>query len=234
MTEKIGYLQKNKKQDSNPEKIIVKVLENQTSLKNLFKSCDWIKNISFRRSFTNKIIDIKYMMFSCSFLKEIYFDLNNYNIGNLQNMSFLFSSCKSLKKAILANFNSFNLINIRGMFSECICLEKVDFINFNTKNVSNMREMFYECSKLKYVSFSNFDTKNVTDMSYMFFNCKALKHLDISNFNIQNLDIQKNIFFGCCNELKNNIKEQKINFKKEAYGYENQLIPDFDILKKNI
>ena len=68
----------------------------------------------------------------------------------------------------------------------------------------------------------------------MFFNCKELKHLDISNFNIKNLDNQKNIFFGCCDELKNNIREQKINFKKEAYGYDNQVIPNLDILKSNI
>ena len=66
-------------------------------------------------------------------------------IKKIENMSYMFSCCKSL-------------------------LSLPDISNWNTTNVTNMSHMFFECNSLLSLSdISNWNTINVTNMSHMFY-----------------------------------------------------------------
>ena len=77
--------------------------------------------------------------------------------------------------------------------------------------------MFNGCSLLEKLSISNFNTNNVTNMCFMFNGCKSLKEINVSNFNINNVTDMQYMFSECSEELKEKIKYQIKNIKKEAF-----------------
>ena len=76
------------------------------SFENLFRYCDSIESISFKKFHRN----------------------------NITNMSGMFSHCSSLKKLDLSNFKTNNVIDMKSMFSYCSSLKQLDLSNFNTDN----------------------------------------------------------------------------------------------------
>ena len=56
----------------------------------------------------------------------------------------------------------------------------------------------------------------------MFKGCSTLKELNLSNLNIDNVNNMYYMFFRCSNKLVNNIREQNIGIRDEAFA-----IPDF-------
>ena len=67
----------------------------------------------------------------------------------MENTSYMYCKCSSLKSIDLSSFNTSNVKDIRGMFFGCSSLESIDLSSFNTSNVNNMDLMFYNCSSLK-------------------------------------------------------------------------------------
>ena len=124
-------------------------------------------------------------------------------MGNLNNMSFLFNNCLSLKEINFSSFRTDDVNNMKSLFQSCQKLENLDLSYFNTKKVTNMAKMFSDCSKLKQIKgIENFNTTKVTNMKEMFRSCKELEYLDLSNFNISNVIDKESIFFGCNKLIK--------------------------------
>ena len=73
------------------------------SFKSLFRCCEYIKSINFKKFYRNNITDMSCMFDLCSSLKEL--DLSNFNTNNVTNMEYMFNRCTSLKKVNLSNFN---------------------------------------------------------------------------------------------------------------------------------
>ena len=69
--------------------------------------------------------------------------------GNLNNMSYIFNNCSSLKQIQFLSFDTESVTNMKQMFQECIELEYIDLNKFNTSNVTNMAGMFNKCIKIK-------------------------------------------------------------------------------------
>ena len=160
------------------------------SFEALFRYCECIESINFKKFYRNNII-------------------------NMRNM---FSSCHSLKGLNLSNFNTNNVTNMTDMFYGCSSLEELNLSNFNTNNVTNMSGMFSACTSLKELNISNFNTNNVTDMSCMFDGCLSLKELNLSNFNTNNVTDMFGMFTRCTEEFKLKIKAQYQNIKEEAFN----------------
>ena len=131
------------------------------SFYDLFKQCECIESINFKKFYRDNIIDMSYMFYKCSSLKELY--IINFNTNNVTNMSAMFWGCSSLKELILTNFNTNNVTNIRYMFYRCSSLKGLNLTIFNTNNVTDMSCMFSWCSSLKELNLINFD-----NMSWMF------------------------------------------------------------------
>ena len=159
------------------------------SLSQLFKNCEIIESIYFKKFYRNNITDMSCMFEGCSVLKKL--DLKNFNTQNVTNMSLMFFGCSALKELNLNNFDTNNVRDIRYMFRGCSSLEKLYLNNFNTNNVGDMSFMFRNCSSLKELNLDNFNTDKVNNMSYM--------------------------LCGCSDELKLKIKNKYKQFKKEAF-----------------
>ena len=110
-------------------------------------------------------------------------------LGAHTTMSYMFSSCSSLKS--VPAFNTAAVTNMSYMFYGCSSLQSVPA--FNTAAVTDMSSMFNNCSSLQ--SVPAFNTAAVTTMSYMFYNCYSLK--SVPAFNTAAVTTMSNMFYGC-------------------------------------
>ena len=131
-------------------------------------------------------------------LNIIYFVIEE----KLNDMSFMFNNCKSLKKIEFISPKTEEVTNMSSMFQNCEELEYIDLSNFNTNNVTTMESMFNNCLRLKQIKgISKINTNLVTNMEGMFQNCEELEYLDLSNFNTANVNNMA-CFFNECHKLK--------------------------------
>ena len=131
-------------------------------------------------------------------MNTIYFIIEE----KLNDMSFLFNNCSSLKEINFISFETDNANSMKAMFQSCNKLENLDLSNFNTSKVTNMSRMFCNCNKLKKIKgIENFNTSQVINMKEMFQSCNELEYLDLSNFNVLNVTDKESIF-NECNKLK--------------------------------
>ena len=86
------------------------------SFKNLFKNCNCIKSIYFKKFYRNNINNMSFMFSDCSSLEEL--SLNNFKTINVTKMSDMFNKCSLLKELNLNNFNITNVINMGVMLSD--------------------------------------------------------------------------------------------------------------------
>ena len=87
------------------------------SFNSLFKWCECIESINFKKFYRNNITNMSYMFYGCWSLKEL--NLINFNTSNVIDMSFMFCKCLSLKELNLTNFNTNNVNNMWSMFLGC-------------------------------------------------------------------------------------------------------------------
>jgi len=104
------------------------------SFNKLFKDCNCIQSIQFKKFNRNNIRDMSLMLFHCSSLEEINF--SSFNTKNVTDMSYMFKGCSLLKELNLANFNTNKIKKMYNMFDGCSSLEYFNLSSFNTKNVN--------------------------------------------------------------------------------------------------
>ena len=83
------------------------------SFNSLFKWCECIESINFKKFYRNNITDMSWMFLGCKSLKEL--NLNNFNTNNVTKMGYMFCGCSSLKEINLNNFNTNNVTNMSGI-----------------------------------------------------------------------------------------------------------------------
>ena len=96
----------------------------------------------------------------------------------------MFYDCNDL--IYISELNNLNINDISFMFYGCKSLKFLpDISQWKIENIINMNKVFYGCeSLLSLPNISKWNTYNVKDMSYMFFKCKSLLNLpDISKWN---------------------------------------------------
>jgi len=80
--------------------------------------------------------------FNTEGLYVIYFISNKLLI----NMSYMFYNCSSLKEINLSSFNTNQVTNMASMFYNCSSLKEINLSSFNTNQVTDMSYMFNNCS----------------------------------------------------------------------------------------
>ena len=80
---------------------------------------------------------------------------------------------KGLIKLNLTSFKTDSVEDMSWMFNWCSSLKELNLTNFNTNNVNDMSYMFANCSSLKELNLTNFNTNNVINMSHMFDGCSS-------------------------------------------------------------
>ena len=153
------------------------------------------KEIKVKYKFKKNLNNASFMFFKCSSLKSI--NLSSFDASKITKMVCMFSYCSSLTSIDLSSFNTNNVIDMSNMFSYCSSLTSLDLSSFNTSNVKNMSFMFDNCSSLFSVNLSTFNTINVNYMNEMFFNCSSLTSMDLSSFNTINVISMRSMFCNC-------------------------------------
>mgnify|MGYP004668563501 CR=1 FL=1 len=108
--------------------------------------------------------------------------LKNLETGLVENMSEMFTFCKSLRTLDIIHFDTSQVRDMSGMFYWCTGLETLDVSHFDTSQVRDMSWMFYGCKGLEELNVSHFDTRQVENMFEMFSGCMGLKKLDVGHF----------------------------------------------------
>ena len=125
---------------------------------------------------TSAITDMSYLFGAFNNIKNINFNVSNWDVSNVENMNYMFFDCK--------NF-------------DC------DLSSWDVSNVEDMYEMFGNCKKFTGKGLENWDVSNVTDISYMFIGCEKLI-CDLSDWDVSNVkDKNMELTFYKCDSLKN-------------------------------
>ena len=133
------YFNKNKKEikrnflnENEQVKIINIIIDYQVkSFDYLFKNCEIIESLYFKKFYRHNINKMNGMFYNCSLLKEL--NLSNFNTNNVTNMNYMFYDCSSLENLIIGNFNTNKVKNIDGIFDECSSLKDLNKIKKKIK-----------------------------------------------------------------------------------------------------
>lgn len=153
-----------------------------TDLSGLFYSSSISKGIDFTGADgwdTAHVKDMSYMFYKAT---DVVFDINNWNVSNVENMEGMFGKCYYFNKP-LHKWDTAHVKNMSYMFAGCEQFHQ-NISNWNVSSVENMEGMFYGCRFFNY-PLNSWDVSKVTNMSKMFkqayyFN-QPLDKWDVSN-----------------------------------------------------
>jgi len=166
---------------------------NASAMTSLIISASLIGSLTVRQNslekitiYNNSITNMSYIFSGLVSLQSIAFLMNTTLVNNMTSM---FSSCRSLKIVPLIDTSA--VTNMSGMFSQCSSLQAVPL--FNTGLVNDMSSMFQNCTILQSVPL--FNTASVTNMLGMFNGCAFLQSVPL--FNTAAVTNMANMFDGC-------------------------------------
>ena len=170
-----------------------------TDMSYLFGTFNNIKNISFNVSNWNviNVTNMSYMFYDC---KNFDCDLISWDVSNVTNMSHMFQNCENFTGEGL---DKWDVINVKNMACMCYKCKKLDcdLSNWNVSNVTNMSYTFKICYEFKGNGLENWNVSNVENMVGMFYSCKKL-NCDLSKWNVSKVKNKRSMFYDC-NSLKN-------------------------------
>lgn len=128
-------------------------------------------------------------------------DISEWDTSNVTDVEGMFSDCEYLEEIIgLEDINLSGIKSLSNMFNGCYSLKSIDISNFNTKNILSMYGMFASCHKLTEIKgIDNIIVDNVRDMNYMFTSCYSLKSIDVSKWNLHANCKCRSMFAHCVN-----------------------------------
>ena len=133
--------------------------------------------------------------------KTIELDLNDINISEINDLSYLFGSiAKQVEILDISEWDTSKVVNMIGMFDDCDKLKEIKGLeNLDVSNVKYMTRMFKECTKLESIDISHWELHKNCKCLDMFMGCENLK--EIKGIDILK-DTKNNGMFFDCNKLK--------------------------------
>lgn len=114
---------------------------NVTSLYKMFIGCSSLERVDMSNcKTTDKLVTVAELFKDCSSLTTI--NLNNFNLGQVNQLQDLFNGCHKLTDLQISNWNTENVVNMERMFASCYSLQTIDLSSFDTKNLESARWMF--------------------------------------------------------------------------------------------
>ena len=126
---------------------------------------------------------------------NIYGLIENWNVGNVRDMSTVFMDATSFDGNI-SNWDVGNVRDMSSMFNKASSFNQ-DISNWDVGNVRDMDGMFFEATSFD-GNISNWDVGNVTEMISMFRGASSFNQ-DISNWNVGNVTSMYKMFSGANN-----------------------------------
>ena len=149
---------------------------------------------------TIDITDMSNLFKDLDVIKDNNFDVSDWNVSNVKNMSQLFYDCINFN-CDLSKWNISNVTNIQNMFEGCESFEGKGLEKWDVYNIENMNNMFKYCRSFDGKSIENWDVSNVVSARNMFYKCENL-NCDLSNWDVSKVKDKGMMFYGCI-ALKN-------------------------------
>ena len=165
-----------------------------TDMSGMFYNCSSLKNIDpfVKNINVTNVTKMDYFFSGCFNLENV--NLENWNLNLIVSMSHFFDNCKNLISVILPNFGE-KLEDLSFMFSECKKLKKIFFLDkFNPINVKNTANMFYGCSSLITLDLTAFSGEKIKNINEMFANCNNLTIINAPKLAFNNVTEYNNCF----------------------------------------
>ena len=146
--------------------LIIKILDAEgpdTNLNNIDTSLITDMNHLFSR-ISNKVGNI---------------DVSDWDVSNVENMSFMFADCKKFN-CNLQNWNTENVKNMSAMFYGCPNFNQT-LENWDVSNVEDFEEMFEGCSKYD-DNLSKWNVSKSQNLKRMFYNCEKFTGKGLENW----------------------------------------------------
>ena len=160
-----------------------------SSMQSAFQGCTNLQISATDIPNLTGVTDMSSMFASCRNLNGPS-NINDWNIGNVSNTSFMFKSARAFNQNI-SNWNTASVTNMSEMFKDARVFNQ-DIGNWNTSEVTNMSSMFNDAFVFNQ-DIGNWNTSAVTNMSQMFVRSSSFNQ-DISNWNINRVLAMQNMF----------------------------------------
>ena len=139
--------------------IIYMYTENFTTFEDMFKGSNYITKVDLTGWKTKNVTSMKNMFYSCNELRQVV-GLEGLDVKNLTSTSYMFYDCDKLTGSL--NFSWTNTDKIRYaeyMFYYCDSLREIDLSSWYS-TLSNTRSMFDQCSYLSTLRLDNIIMNN--------------------------------------------------------------------------
>ena len=123
------------------------------------------------------------------------FDISQWNVSNVINMSAMFTEAKNFN-ADISSWDVSNVVDMSRMFSEAESFNQ-DISSWDVSNVTDMRAMFFKAESFNQ-DISHWDVSCVNDMTSMFKHAKSF-NADISQWNVSQVAERDEILEGATN-----------------------------------
>ena len=201
-----------------------------TDLSGLFYSSSISKGIDFTGADgwdTAHVKDMSYMFYKAT---DVVFDINNWNVSNVENMERMFSKSRYFNKP-LHKWDTANVKNMSYMFAGCEQFHQ-DISNWNVSNVENMEGMFYGCRFFNY-PLNSWDVSKVTNMSEMFMQVYHFNQ-PLDKWDVSNVKNMEGMFYntGSFNQPLNSWNVSNVENMHAMFAYSkhfNQPLDKWDV-----
>ncbi|OJX30428.1 MAG: hypothetical protein BGO86_00320 [Chryseobacterium sp. 36-9] len=164
--------------------------QNVTNMSSMFAECSNLKTIPYINNWNvGNVTNMSYMFFKNSLFDE---SLSNWNVGNVTNMEAMLSFASAFNQN-LGNWNVSKVTTMRGMFRDASSFNQ-PLENWNVENVVDMYVMFYNAKSFNQ-PLNNWDVSKVTNMGGMFVNANKFNQ-PIGNWNVGNVTSMEHLFSG--------------------------------------
>ena len=130
---------------------------------------------------------------------EKYGIINDWDVSEITDMSYLFGNCNNFNEPI-NNWDVSNVVDMEGMFWKCYNFNQ-SLNNWNVSIVKDMNSMFYDCTNFNQ-PLNNWRIGNVEDMDYMFCECSNFNQ-PLNNWDVSYVENMRFMFEDCFIEKRN-------------------------------
>ena len=171
-------------------------VSNVTNMNSMFAYCRKFEGTGLEKWDVSNVRDMSSMFQEC---KNFNGDLSSWKLPKITSLYLTFHKCSNFIGIGLENWDVSNINDMSYAFSGCKSLN-CDLSSWDVSNVSHMQYAFKECESLD-CDLSSWATKvsRVLDMSYTFYKCKNL-HCDLSGWKLSKF-AGTNKAFGACPKM---------------------------------
>ena len=171
-------------------------VSNVTNMNSMFAYCRKFSGIGLDKwgSRVSNVQDIGNMFAYC---KNFNGDLSTWVLPKITRLYLTFYRCSNFIGTGLENWDVSNINDISYAFSGCKSLN-CDLSHWDVSNVSQMQYAFNGCELLD-CDLGSWDVSNVSNMSYTFYKCKKI-HCDLSSWKLSDF-VTTDKAFGACPKM---------------------------------